>query len=571
MTLGRRLRLLLSIVTVLLAASLVADVWLMEQRAALVRRLDTQLEPARMAIGEVGQGLVDQETGERGYVITHDPSFLEPYLSGGRRVDAAMAELRRLLQGDQELRAGLERLGGRISAWRQLGAEFEIAAVREGRFEEAVGLVSSGTGRRLFDQTRVELADLRAAVVAEQATVDDRLREISAILSWLTLTGTLSALALLGLGSYLLSGWISRPLAAVGTAVRKVAARDLHRPIPSPGPPELAQLGRDVESMRQRILAEVDDASRARDALAQRGLVVLSLSERLHPDVSCLPPGLRVATRYAPAVGVVAGDWCDIVTLGPDRAAAVVVDVSGHGAEAGIFALRAKELTLAALDTGLDPGQALAWVAARLGDTDERFFTGVVAEIDDARETLRYASAGHPPLLVVDGGSVQVLGLTGSVVGPALDPDGWATVEVPLSPTAVVVACTDGVLEARNDQGEEFGLDRLSAIVTEATEGEHVQAIADRCMAALDDFRGAAPHDDVTLVVFGRSIRPVPRPADGSALGHRQQAERIAEVDGVELGRLPGREIVGIEAAASVEGEQPLAVGREGERGVSRR
>lgn len=507
-TLGRRVRLLLAFVAVLLTTSLVADLWLVEKRAALVRRLDTQLEPARNAVGEVAQGLVDQETGERGYVITHDPTFLEPYATGASRVDEAMAELRRLFAGQPALRAGVERIEGRISAWRQLGAEYEIAAVREGRFDEAVSLVSTGSGRRLFDQARTEIGDLREAVVAEQTAIDRRVSDIRATLSALTFAGGLSALGLLAVGGYLVNRWVTRPLSELGVAVREVAAGDLHRNIPTPGPPELAQLGNDVEAMRRRILAEVDDASRARDALSQRGLVVLSLSERLHPNATHLPAGIRAATRYSPAHGVVAGDWCDVVALGPDRAGVVVVDVSGHGAEAGIFALRTKELTLAAMNSGYDPGEAFSWVAARLGDTDERFLTGVIAEIDDTRGTLRYASAGHPPLLLLDGGFVQILGLTGSVVGPALGAEGWATVEVALPPSAVVLACSDGVLEARNAEGEEFGLDRLRSVFVDAAGGGDLQAIADRCLAAVDDFRSDNRHDDVTLVVFGRSARP---------------------------------------------------------------
>ena len=506
MTLSRRFRLLLAVVAVFLTVSLAADVWLIERRAVLVRRLDTQLEPARSAVGEVAQGLVDQEIGERGYLITRDPTFLETYVRGARRVDGAMSELRRLLDDRAPLRAAVERLEGRISAWRQLGAEREIDAVREGRFDEAVSLVWSGTTRALFDQARTEASDVRQKIIAERKAVDGEIREIRSILTMFTLVGALSALALLALGTYLLHRWVSRPLAVLGAAVREVAAGDLHRPIPAPGPPELARLGADVEAMRRRILAEVDHASRARDALAQRGLVVSSLSEQLNPE-RCLPPGVRAAVRYSPAQGVVAGDWCDVVALGPGRAAVVVVDVSGHGAEAGIFALRTKELVLAALDTGCEPGEAFSWVADRLGDTDERFFTGIIAEVDDDAGTLRYASAGHPPLLVVDGGFVQVLALTGSVVGPALDQDGWATVEVPLSPSAMAVACSDGVLEARNAEGQEFGLDRLNRIMADASDGDDLHVVADRCVAALGRFCAGAPHDDVTLVVFARSAR----------------------------------------------------------------
>ncbi len=514
MTLRRRFRLLLGVVAVFLTVSLAADVWLIERRALLVRRLDTQLEPARTAVGEVTQGLVDQETGARGYLITKDPTFLEPYFTGAQRVDAAVSELGRLLKDHAPLRDVVERLEARISAWRQLGAEREIGAVRQGRFDEALSLVLSGTARSLLEQARAEVTDLRQAVVAEQRAVEGEIREIRSVLSMLTLVGALSALALLTLGSYLLHRWVSRPLAVLGAAVREVAAGDLHRPIPAPGPPELARLGGDVEAMRRRILAEVDDASQARDALAQRGLVVSSLSEQLHPELSCPPPGVRAALRYSPAEGVVAGDWCDVVALGPGRAAVVVVDVSGHGAEAGVFALRTKELVLAALDTGCDPGQAFSWVADRLGDTDERFFTGVIVEVDDHAGTLRYASAGHPPLLLVDGGFVQVLALTGSVVGPALDQDGWATVEVPLSPSAMAVACSDGVLEARNADGQEFGLDRLNEIVADSSDADDPHAVADRCLSTLDRFCAGAPRDDVTLVVFGRSARPAPFTAD---------------------------------------------------------
>ena len=505
MTLARRVRLLLAVVAVFLTAGLVADVWLMGKRAVLVRRLDTQLEPARTAAGEVVQGLVDQETAERSFVITRDPAFLESYRAGEKRVDEAVNELRRLLEDHPTLPAAVERLDGQIRVWRQLGAEYEIAAVRDGRFDEAVSLVWAGTGGRLFEQARSEIYGVRQAVIAEQEAVDGRIRDIRSMLSLLTMAGALGAVGLLGVGTYVLHRWVSRPLRVLGAAVRDVVAGDLHRHIPSPGPPELAQLGSDVEAMRRRILAEVDDASRARDALAQRGLVVLSLSERLHPNTSCASPGLRAATRYWPAEGVVAGDWCDVVALGPDRSAVALVDVAGHGAEAGIFALRTKELTLAALGSGFDPGEAFSWVAARLGDTDERFFTGVIAEIDDAAGTLRYASAGHPPLLVVDGGFVTILGLTGSVVGPALDRDGWATVEVALSPSAVVVACSDGILEARNADGEQFGLARFHEIVAAAAESGDLQAVADRCLTALESFCPTGHHDDVTLVVFGRS------------------------------------------------------------------
>lgn len=74
-----------------------------------------------------------------------------------------------------------------------------------------------------------------------------------------------------------------------------------------------------------------------------------------------------------------------------------MVDISGHGPVAGLFALKIKQLLAPALRLGMSPGDALRWVADQLGDTGDQFATCLVVEISPSSGHCRYANAGHPP------------------------------------------------------------------------------------------------------------------------------------------------------------------------------
>ena len=116
--------------------------------------------------------------------------------------------------------------------------------------------------------------------------------------------------------------------------------------------------------MRRRILAEVDDAIRARESLAQRGMIVLTLRDELAPPPVAPPEGLEVALRFRPSETLVAGDWYEFRREG-SRLTFVVADVSGHGPTAGVFALKTKLLVQVALRQGLGPAAAMAWSSTR--------------------------------------------------------------------------------------------------------------------------------------------------------------------------------------------------------------
>ena len=482
-----------------MASGLATDLALIRQRDRTLEIVNEILEPARTEVVNLLTTLVDQETAERGYIITGDEEFLEPYYAARVQGDRALDELERLVDGEPELTEAVSRVRAAVTLWRQLGADFEVATKRAGRHVEATILVGSGTGKDLFDRARRELAELRARIVSRLAEEQGELNRLRSLITSVHTVSLGLALVLLGAGALLLRRWITRPLEEMTAAVRAVAAGDLGRAIPAAGPPDLAALGADVEAMRRRILAEADTASRAESALGKHGTVILTLREELAPSVPSVPTGLRVAVRFNPAEGVVAGDWYDWVRLGDDRLTLALADVSGHGDEAGVLALRTKTLTLAALRDGLSPGDAFGWVADQLGDTGEQFVTAVIVELEGRSGRLRYANAGHPPLLLGNGGRLTALPPTGPLLGPL--PGSWSTMEAELG-CGLIVAYSDGMVEAR-DPTRRAGTDQLLDFLLSHSHDD-LEALADGCLETMGLSLPGRADDDSTLVLVAR-------------------------------------------------------------------
>src|SRR5581483_6496855 len=109
--------------------------------------------------------------------------------------------------------------------------------------------------------------------------------------------------------------------------------------------------------------------------------------------------GFEVGRVYEPGTGAMAGDFYDLFPTAPNRAAAVIGDVAGHGIEPSITAFQVKYLLRVFLREYRDPGQALEELNALMSaqGRPEEFVSLVAAVFDTAAGTMRYASAGHPP------------------------------------------------------------------------------------------------------------------------------------------------------------------------------
>ena len=132
-----------------------------------------------------------------------------------------------------------------------------------------------------------------------------------------------------------------------------------------------------------------------------------------------------------------------------------------------------------------------------------RYATAIYAVLDTAAPALTIVNAGHPALLVLEPGAERPLRVEAS--GPALGLITAGMFEsraLPLGPGAIVVAVTDGVSEAQNAAGDEFGDDRLAALVSESRR-QPARQLCERILEAVRRHRGLRQdQDDVTVMVM---------------------------------------------------------------------
>jgi PAS domain S-box-containing protein len=224
----------------------------------LIDRQRKQYDPESTAVSNLITGALDQETGVRGYLLTHNESFLAPYTTGRIMSDDAVAALR-ATPLTPEMTRQVDAAATALQRWRSTFAAPVIADVKGGDAQAAQTLVQSGGGKALFDAFRARHTGLRNAVSSRVATARSRARD-AAILSIIMLLIAVGAGVALGLA--MLIWW------------RRAGRRDVHRDR------ELADIGVLLDSLvnatTNPIFAKDLDgrhvlANRARAASLARG------------------------------------------------------------------------------------------------------------------------------------------------------------------------------------------------------------------------------------------------------------------------------------------------------------
>jgi CHASE3 domain sensor protein len=447
----------------------------------------------------------------RAYALTGQAEFLLDY-GVQRRVAADRArQLAGLLRAEPALLRMDEQAEDAMAAWRRQLADPVIKAEPDERAQLGSRLVAN-VGDPLFDRVRGAADRLVHGMDARQETLKESVEVARNQLNQRLMTMSVLTLLLVAGSAWALRRWITVPVATLSTQADRVASGDLDVHIQVSGPEEFERIGENVEGMRRRIVDELRASRQAVEALEQRAPLVSRMRDELRADTDvALPDGLQVNARLEPAHGVLAGDWYDVIRLDEQRAGIVVVDVSGHGPEAGLWALWLKHLLVPAMRMGLDPGDALNWVAGEMGDTGEWFATCVIIEVDVSTGICRYANAGHPPPLVLGPAGIEELTVTGPIFGP-LPWRRWGTDKTTLGPDQMLVAFTDGITEARNDAGEEFGENRLIACLRSAI-GRDARTLTEDVMSTVHLFGSDRLKDDATLAVvsYGATVSAATR------------------------------------------------------------
>jgi phosphoserine phosphatase RsbU/P len=224
--------------------------------------------------------------------------------------------------------------------------------------------------------------------------------------------------------------------------------------------------------------------------------------------------GLEIAARYVP-MSAVAGDFYDFLVVDDKHLGVLVADVTGHGVPAALIASMLKVAFAEQFPHAAEPSGVLAGVNRALcGKFEEHFVTAAYVFIDLERHVMRYAGAGHPPLMLASRSpsAVRQIEQNGLMLG--LFPEAmYPSVELPLRPQDRCLLYTDGAFEATNAALEEFGKPRLENFLQ-----THIDLPAERFTTAfLDEISRWAGHatgrsrdDDITLLVldFRNSAEP---------------------------------------------------------------
>ncbi len=197
------------------------------------------------------------------------------------------------------------------------------------------------------------------------------------------------------------------------------------------------------------------------------------------------------------------GDCYDFMTLPHNRLALAVGDASGNGLAAALMIANVQSsLRTAALFAGNDGPAILGTVNRQVhaSSLDDRYATVFYGVFDGATRVLRYVNAGHNPPIVLRRDNTSLSLETGGMPVGLFPGSRYEQGTVQLYPGDVIIAYTDGVIEAVNPAGEEWGIEGLRKAAGESRT-QCTEKIVQSIFTAMDEFSLGQQRDDETVVV----------------------------------------------------------------------
>jgi len=242
-------------------------------------------------------------------------------------------------------------------------------------------------------------------------------------------------------------------------------------------------------------------------AVEQRALqrdldLATRIQRELLPRLDVRLDGWEVAYHYQPA-GPVSGDYCDLIPGNAGQVYFLIGDVAGKGVAAAMLMSHLSALLRTLITIGL-PLSQLMERANRVfcESTLPAHYATLVCGRASASGEVEICNAGHPPPLLVHGGEIVRLDATDLPIGMFCS-GRFSSRTVRLAPGDMVLLYTDGLLEAQNAIGVEYGIERLAVLA--ATANRQPNAAVDACLRDLAAFRGArGTDDDLTILAISR-------------------------------------------------------------------
>src|SRR5215472_6454157 len=249
------------------------------------------------------------------------------------------------------------------------------------------------------------------------------------------------------------------------------------------------------ETVARQLMATNSELEMARQ-------IQLAILPRDTPKIK----GLDIAARYIP-MSSVAGDFYDFIVVDEEHVGILIADVVGHGLPSALIASMLQMGLAAQSPHASHPGRVLTGLNQALcGKFEYHFVTAAYLFLDLEKSTVNYAGAAHPPLLLWRkkcGTATEVLEngfLLGLFAGST-----YSAITLPLESGDKIILYTDGIVEARNSSGEEFGMDRFKIMVEEnhaLPADRFADTLLDGVARWSEKISGPSQSDDITLLAI---------------------------------------------------------------------
>jgi len=258
------------------------------------------------------------------------------------------------------------------------------------------------------------------------------------------------------------------------------------------------EVRRSLELRRQQQAEKLEAERRTAHELEIAKQVQARLFPQIQPQLKTIEyAGICLQARQ------VGGDYFDFLSLGPQRVGLIIGDVSGKGIAAALLMANLQASLRSQSALAFDRPEALLRSVNRLfyeNTGDNAYASLFFADYDDATRRLRYANCGHlSGLLLRRDGNVEQLESTSTLLG-LFDEWDCSMREQKLSPGDVLALYTDGITEANNDRGEEFG-ERCLIDALQQHRELSCQALLTAIVDTVQRFSPQEQHDDITAIV----------------------------------------------------------------------
>ena len=264
-TLTRRLRVALGALCVVLLVAGLALVLALGQADRAVSAQTQRTFPARRAASQLLTSLVDQETGLRGFALTGDKQFLEPYRQGLIDEQAQRAELERYIRPGDRARLELLTVDAAITAWRDQYASLQTSAVGTDNTASTIRF-----GKQLFERVRQTTgaldAELAREVESSRRDADHNRHLVGVVLGLMAVAVIAAVIAL----QRALQTAVLQPMRGLAEQVATVSHGEHTTPIRPEGPPDLREMGEGVESMRLELVSALAEIEQQQQGLQRR-------------------------------------------------------------------------------------------------------------------------------------------------------------------------------------------------------------------------------------------------------------------------------------------------------------